>query len=162
MSEKNNDQNGEDDERLHLRLPKGMKKEWKKKAKKKGHSSLWKYIKYLVENDIEDNEVTPEAMKRLNDLSIDNQVMNANMNLLIEKIAILENLMRTKTIMKELISEKLTKEILDYLQFGPRRLSDVAAHLNQDEILTIGMLDTMEGLGKVRRNAAEGVWEIVE
>lgn len=151
----------ENSERLSLRLPLGLKQEWKEKARKRKFSSIWTYIKDLVENDVEDNEFTPESLKKIEKLSAENQLLREKLDILTEKIISIEELMTTKTIMRKMINKKIQNQILNFIGPG-KKTSEIAIELQQDEIITLGTLDSLEGLGKIRYEPRQGLWKLIE
>lgn len=154
-------ENGDDTERLSLRLPKGLKEDWKKKAKDKNFSYVWTYLKYLVDNDVGDDEFSSENKKILENLIVENRLLKEKVDLLLEKMIVLEKMTMNKAIMTRLISDRHQEKILNLLGPG-MKLSEIAGRLELDEITVLGTLDVLESKGKIRLNLESGAWERIE
>lgn len=157
-----NDQNDDDSERFYLRLPKGLKKEWKKKSKKRGFSSTWKYLKDLVENDIEENELPPKTVDIIQKLYAENHLLYEKFQTLTEKISKLQEIMVTKTLIQKTLSDLEKQKILKFAAAPGKKLSEIAEEIEKDEITTLGILDTLEGMGKIKLEADNGLWNAIE
>lgn len=160
----NNDQkiNGSNGiERLYLTLPIGTKEGWKKKSKNRKFGALWKYIRFLIENDIKDNELPPKSVELLEKLYAENQVLRDKMELLVDKIGKLEEIMTTKTLIKKILSEKEQQKILEYAAPG-KKLSEIANYIEKEEIVTLAILDSLEGMGKIKLNTENSMWISIE
>lgn len=144
-------------ERLALRLPIGLKQEWKEKAQRRNFGAPWKYIQYLIDNDINDNELPPKSVELLEKLNAENQFLREKMELLVEKISALQELLTTKTLIQKIISEAETQKILKFTRAG-KKLSEIALYLEKEEIITLGILDTLEGMGKIHYKTDNGEW----
>lgn len=160
MSDHEND-NG-DTERLSLRLPPGLKKEWKTKASDRDFGSIWKYLKYLVENDVKENELPPRTVQTIEKLYAENHLLHEKLGLLIDKIGKLEELLATKTLIQRSLSELEKRKILEFAAAPGRKLSEIAEKIEKDEITTLGILDTLEGMGKIRLETENGLWSTIE
>lgn len=151
------DDNNENTERLSLRLPARLKQEWKEKARRRNAGSLWKYLRDLVENDITDNELPPKSVELLEKLNAENHFLREKMELLVEKLNALQELLTTKTLIQKIISESETQKILTFAGPG-KKLSEIAIFIEKEEIITLGILDTLEGMGKIHYNTENGTW----
>lgn len=156
------EQDNEDDtERLSLRLPKGLKEDWKKKAKDRNFSYVWTYLKFLVDNDITGQEFSPENQKVLENLIAENRLLKEKVDLLLEKMVVLEKITMNKAILTKLISDRHQEKVMNALGPG-KKLGEIAAILEIDEITILGALDVLESKGKVRLNIDNGTWERIE
>lgn len=153
--------NGNGSERLSLRLPPGLKEQWKNKARKRNFSSIWKYLKYLVENDIKENEITPRTVEIIEKLYAENHILSQKLEILTEKMNVLHELMATKTLIQKMLSETEQQKILEFAAPG-KKLSEIAEFIEKDEITTLGILDTLEGMGKIKLETDKGLWIINE
>lgn len=152
-----NENNDEDTERLSLRLPPGEKKAWKEKSRERNFGSLWKYLKYLVDNDIKGNEVPPRTVEIIEKLYAENHILIQKLEILTEKMNNLQELMATKTLIQKMLSEMEQQKIVEFIEPG-KKLSEISEYLKKDEITTLGILDTLEGMGKIRLETDKGLW----
>lgn len=151
-----NDEN--ETERLSLRLPIGLKQKWKDKARKRNYKVVWKYINHLIDSDIQSDEMPPRALEMLEKLRAENQFLHDKISLLIAKISSMEELLTTKTLIQRTLSEKEKQKILMAAAAPGKKLSEIADHIKKDEIETLGILDTLEGMGKIHLEIETGLW----